>query len=630
MDSSRSIVTATGCSALESGLSVSTVAELVSIQAQLTPQALALRSATATVSYAQLDSEANRLAAYLRSKGVGPEVVVGVCMDRSPSMVIAALAIMKAGGAYLPLDPSYPAARLAFMLNDARVSLVISSAAIRSQVPPGSWQVVALDGDAQLVAGNSGDPIGAAVAGDLLAYVIYTSGSTGQPKGVQITQKSLLNLVSWHVKTFAVTSADRASQLSTIGFDAAVWEVWPYLAAGASVHFADEDIRFAAEPLRDWLLSQRITIGFVATVLAERLIRLEWPGSVALRVLLTGADTLHHYPPSDLPFLLVNNYGPTECTVVATSGAVLADHKAAALPTIGRPINNVQTYILDQDLSEVPVGSEGELYIGGAGLARGYVRRPDLDADRFIPNPFSRVPGERLYKTGDLARYLPDGQIAFAGRADDQIKLHGYRIEPNEIVTVLGQHPAVRASAVVAREDARGDKILVAYVVAATGTELNPAELREFLRTRLPAYMVPGAFVRVDDLPVTPNGKLNREALPEPVFGDNAGEDPTAAPRRIVEQRMAALLKALLGVSQINTTDNFFLLGGHSLLGAQLIAQIRDAFGIELPLRSIFDFPTVAELSAKVEELILDKINAMTPEEIQQALGDSGQKESLK
>jgi acyl carrier protein len=282
----------------------------------------------------------------------------------------------------------------------------------------------------------------------------------------------------------------------------------------------------------------------------------------------------------------------------------------------------VQIYILDEELREVPSGSVGEIYVGGAGLARGYIRRPELDKERFIPNPFSPVPGDRLYKTGDLAKFLPDDQIAFVGRADDQIKLRGYRIEPNEIVTVLEQHPAVRASAVVAREDTRGDKNLVAYVVPASAAEFNPQELRDFLRKCLPDYMVPGVFVCLDQLPLLPSGKLNRAALPEPTYGNSGGENQDTAPRRIVEQRLAALLEVVLGVKRINVSDNFFLLGGHSLLGAQLIAQIRDAFGVELPLRSIFDFPTVAELSAKVEELIAERISAMTPEEIEQALAD--------
>ncbi len=611
-----------GCGNSTNSTPTKRVSELVSLQAQLNPQALALQSASATISYGQLESDANRLAAYLRARGVGPEVIVGVCTDRSPSMVLAALAVMKAGGAYLPLEPESPTTRLDFMLNDARVPLVLTSSSLYRRIPAGNWQVIALDGSANLLAGDGRSAVDTDSAEDSLAYVIYTSGSTGQPKGVQITQQNLLNLVSWHVKTFAVTSADRGSQLSSIGFDAAVWEVWPYLATGASVHFVAEEARFAAEPLRDWLLAQEITIGFVATVLAEQLIRLAWPQSAVLRILLTGADTLHHYPPCHLPFTLVNNYGPTECTVVATSCALSAESKPDVRPPIGRSISNVRTYILDQNLREVPPGDVGELYIGGANLARGYVRRPDLDKERFFPNPFRPVAGERLYKTGDLARYLPDGQIAFVGRADDQIKLRGYRIEPGEIVAALEQHPAVAAAAIMAQQDTPGDKYLVAYVVPAPGAEFDQRALHSFLRRRLPDYMVPGIFLRLDRLPLTPGGKLDRAALPRPAHADSSVETPGPA-GSVVEQRVETLLKGLLGVKQIDAGDNFFLLGGHSLLAAQLIAQIRDAFGVELPLRSIFDFPTVAELSAKVQELIVAKINAMTPEEIEQALADS-------
>ncbi|HXZ42024.1 MAG TPA: non-ribosomal peptide synthetase [Terriglobales bacterium] len=606
--------------------SARSVTDLVAHQAQLRPQALALRSARETLTYAELESAANRVARYLREKGVGPESIVAVVMDRSPSMVVAALAIMKAGGAYLPLDPSYPPARLCFMLNDAEVALVLTRECLRQQIPAGGWDVLTLN-DPRLL---QTDGQGAAREADSsdLAYVIYTSGSTGQPKGVQITQRSLLNLIFWHINSFGVTAEDRASQMASPSFDASVWEVWPYLAVGASVHFPADNVRLSAEPLRDWLLSEKITISFVPPVLAEQLIKLEWPSRVALRVLLTGADTLHNYPPSDLPFRLVNNYGPTECTVVSTSATVAANHSPEKRPPIGRPITNVQAYILDENLRPVPAGTMGELYIGGIGLARGYIRRPDLDALSFIPHPF--IPGQRLYKTGDLACLLPDGQLAFGGRTDEQIKVRGYRIEPSEIVNALGKHPAVRAAAVVAREDNWGEKILVAYIVPAT-TDLDPAELRAFLRKQLPDYMVPGAFMSIRELPMTANGKLNRGALPDPVLSTaTSPADPNSSPLKIVEQRLAEILEKLLGVHPISADDNFFLLGGHSLLGAQLIAQLRDAYGVELSLRSVFDFPTVRQLSAHVEQLILAKIDAMSPEEIERALAESATEEHAK
>jgi acyl-coenzyme A synthetase/AMP-(fatty) acid ligase/acyl carrier protein len=457
-----------------------------------------------------------------------------------------------------------------------------------------------------------------------LAYVIFTSGSTGQPKGVQITQQSLLNLVHWHVRTFGVTIADRASQLSNISFDAAVWELWPYLVSGASVHFAEHSVRLAADSLRDWLLRQNITIAFAPTILAEQLIGLDWPANPGLRILLTGADTLHRYPPSDLPFLLVNNYGPTECTVVATSGPVMPLNRAEIQPSIGRPIDNVQVYILDDKLAPVPFGVAGELYIGGVGLTRGYLNRPNLDSEKLISNPFSHLAGDRLYRTGDLARYLPNGEISFIGRIDAQVKIRGYRVEPDEIAAVLSQYPGILATTVVAREDAAGDLRLIAYVVSYGELTLKRSTLQAFLREHLPDYMVPSVFVRMESLPATPNGKIDRAALPHPAAGNIINDDAAvAAPRTLVEQRVGEIVAKLLSLEQVGVTENFFLLGGHSLLGAQLVAQVSDFFGIEVPLRSIFDYPTIAGLSAEIERLILAKIEAMSPEDVERELAQS-------
>ena len=596
------------------------VVELFSEHARKMPTAMALASATKTLTYEDLDRESNRLAHYLQSWGVGPDVPVGICLGRSPSMVLAALATLKAGGAYLPLDPSDPTERLAYMLFDANVRVLITREDISCPVRGASWRAVLLDKDATSIGEQPTTPLGTVTSGEHLAYVIYTSGSTGRPKGVQITHASLLNLVSWHQNAFAVTPKDRASQVANVGFDAAVWEVWPYLTAGASVRFPEESARFAPGNLRDWLLHERITISFVPTVLARQLMRLKWPKESTLRVLLTGADTLPDYPPSDLPFLVVNNYGPTECTVVTTSGPVLPHERADRKPTIGRPISNVQVYIVDDKLRRVAIGATGELLVGGAGLARGYLNRPELNAERFIPNPFSTSHGDRLYRTGDLARYLPDGQIAFIGRIDEQIKVRGYRIEPGEIEAVLDQCPGVCASAVVARSDQSGEKLLVAYVLASPDGQLSQKALREFLRLRLPEYMVPPIFVSVKTLPITSNGKIDDAALPSPTSENLMADELVGAPQTPTQQRLLAILAELLEVKQIGINDNFFLLGGHSLLGAQLIARARDSFGIEFPLRTIFDFPTVSELSAKLEELIRARIEAMSPEEVQHAL----------
>jgi amino acid adenylation domain-containing protein len=586
------------------------VAELVAQQAVANPSGTAVSTGHEVLSYAELDRRANRLANYLCSLGVGRDTAVGLYLERSPSMVVTALAILKAGGAYIPLDPVQPPARLAFMLRDSEARVVVSTTALAERLPAGSWQVVALDGDAEKVAAQSDAQPKVTVRPDDLAYIIYTSGSTGQPKGVELVHSGLSNLVAWHQRAFQVTSTDRASALASLGFDASVWEVWPYLVSGASVHIPEEQVRSDAKALRDWMVSRGITISFAATAMAENLMQLEWPRTTALRFLLTGADTLKKYPSSRLPFVLVNNYGPTEGTVVSTSGVVAADSSANQPPSIGRPIDGVEIYILDDRQQPVSEGTTGEIYIGGIGLARGYRNRPDLTAERFIANPFSAETGARLYRTGDLARWLPDGQIAFLGRVDEQVKIRGYRVEPSEIATVLGQHAAVRTSVVIAREDVPGEKELVAYVVLSRGLQLNAGELRDHLRKRLPDYMVPAEFVSIESVPVTANGKVDRAALPS-----SSGSRQTEAyvgPRTAVEEDLVKILAPLLKLERVGVNDNFFLLGGHSLLGTQLIARISETFGVDLTLLKLFDHPTVAEMSIEIEDLILARVEGIS------------------
>jgi amino acid adenylation domain-containing protein len=484
--------------------------------------------------------------------------------------------------------------------------VLITRREISERIAKSDLQVVDVENDASLIATYSKSAPTVTASAQNLAYVIYTSGSTGRPKGVQITHANLLNLISWHNQTFSVSAADRASQLASLAFDAAVWEIWPNLVAGSSVHFPEEATRISAEPLRDWLVKEQITVSFVPTPLAELLITLEWPRATALRTLLTGGDVLHLYPPSDLPFEFVNNYGPTECTVVATSCTVLANPHPTRPPSIGRPIDNFHVRILDEHLREIPIGAVGELCIGGEGLSRGYLNRPDLDAERFVKNPFPQVPGNRLYRTGDLARYLPDGEIVFVGRMDEQVKIRGYRIELDEIAAVLDQYSGVQASAVVVREES-GDKRLVAYVVAAPHVELTHSALQDFLKKFLPDYMVPAAFVRVSALPMTSSGKLDRAALPAPGLENTIGDGTYVAPRNPIEERVVAILSELLGAGQVSVNDNFFFLGGHSLLGTQLIARTRDSFGVELALRTVFDCPTAAELSAVIGQMLGDE-----------------------
>ena len=594
--------------------------QLFETQVGRTPDAVAVISRNARLTYGQLNRRANRVARYLRARGVGPEVLVGICIPRSVEMVVASLGILKAGGAYLPLDPAYPRERLSFLLADSGVSLVLTEQQLVANFADNTLEAVCFDCNNPDIAQQCTDNCENHTATDNLAYVIYTSGSTGSPKGVEITHRSLLNLVRWHQQTFEVTPEDRATHLASVGFDAAVWETWPYLAAGASLHLPDEVTRLSPEGLRDWLGNEQITISFLPTALAERIMSLDWPTSTALRMLLTGAEALRHYPSTKLPFKLVNNYGPTECTVVATSGFVPSGTRSEALPTIGRPIANTHVYILDENLQQVPAGIPGELYIGGAGVARGYRNGPNLTAEKFIPDPFSDELSGRLYKTGDVARYLSNGEIAYLGRMDDQIKLMGYRIEPNEIVAVLDCHPSVKTSVVVAHADGSSEKHLVAYVVFNAQSQPSAGELRRFLGNELPEYMVPALFVQLDALPLTANGKIDRRALPAPDYENTLHDQPFTAPSTPIEERLAVVLCALLELDQVSVHDNFFFLGGHSLLGTQLIAQIRCNFGVEVALRTLFDTPTIAELSSEIERLILARVEGMNEDEVQRLL----------
>ncbi|HEX2516297.1 MAG TPA: amino acid adenylation domain-containing protein, partial [Chloroflexota bacterium] len=443
------------------------VHHLVAEQAALAPQAVAVAGPAGSLTYGELNACANRLAHHLLSLGVRPETRVGVCLGRSPQLVVAFLAVLKAGGAYVPLDPAYPPERLAGMLEDAGALAVLTAGEAAAGLPTvGEARLVRLDdpAEAEAIAARpaTAPPTSAATTTDHLAYVIYTSGSTGRPKGVQVPHAGLTNLVFWHQRAFGLTPEDRATQVASPAFDAATWELWPYLACGASVHVPDEDTRAAPEALRDWLVAQGITVSFLPTPLAEAVLALPWPPAPALRLLLTGGDALRRPPPAGLPFDLINNYGPTEYSVVTTSGYV-PPAGADPPPGIGRPIANTQVYVLDRRRQLVPAGVPGELYVGGDGLARGYLGRPGLTAARFVPHPF--VPGARLYRTGDLVRWVAEGdaldggpgggaggQLEFLGRLDQQVKIRGFRIEPGEVEATLAAHPQVREVVVVAQD----------------------------------------------------------------------------------------------------------------------------------------------------------------------------------
>jgi amino acid adenylation domain-containing protein len=529
------------------------------------------------------------------------------------------------------------------LLEDSGTPLVITQSSVAGSVPPGKWKAILLDQVGVDNTSNSAAPPATSTKPENLAYIIFTSGSTGRPKAVQISHGSLLNLVNWHRRAFEVSSADKATLQASPGFDAAVWETWPYLAAGACLYVVDETLRATPDALRDWIVRTGITISFLPTVIAESLIDLQWPPKSAFRILLTGADTLRRRPPQNLPFSLVNNYGPTECAVVATSGKISAsnnshhsandgaNHGANDLPSIGRPIDNVTIYVVDEQLQRVPDGTPGELLIGGQGVGRGYLNSPTLTAEKFHLDTFSGISGARLYRTGDLGRILPDGQIAFMGRIDDQIKVMGHRIEPNEIVTVLNRHPKIETSFVSSYADASGNQRLVAYIVPSIDvpsidTTPNAGDLRNFLGDYLPAHMVPATYVQLAHLPLTAHGKLDRAALPQPTTENILRDVPVEANgiQSPIEEHLSAVLASLLGVAHVGSDDNFFTLGGHSLMGAQLIAKIRENFGVELSLRTLFEEPTPRGMSVEIERLIYARLANMSEDEAQRLLASSG------
>ncbi|HWE01222.1 MAG TPA: non-ribosomal peptide synthetase [Tepidisphaeraceae bacterium] len=590
------------------------ICERIALRAITDPGRSALIDGSMRLSFAELEDRSNQLAALLRDAGAESEQCVGLLLDRSADFVVAALAVLKTGAAYLPLDPATPADRAAFILADAGAKILLTHRRAVLQSLPADLRVIELDASASASIATSPATFDAVVPDpSCLACVIYTSGSTGQPKGVEITHGNLLNLIDWHCDAFDVTASDKASQVAGVGFDAAGWEIWPHLTAGASVHIADEMTRRSPQTLRDWLVAEGITIAFVPTVLAEQLLHSTWPKETRLRRLLTGADTLHRRPSAGLPFVLVNNYGPTECTVVSTSGTVVPDAAADGPPSIGRAIANAVALILDESLRPTPAGEAGELCMAGALVGRGYRNRPELTASKFVAYFPASGPSMRIYRTGDRARLLPSGEIAFLGRLDDQVKIRGYRIELGEIISLLDRYPGIEASAVIVRNDVEADAALVAYVVGARDSRLIAGDIRAFLAARVPDYMVPSRFVALSELPMTANGKLDKTALPAP-DADNLlpGATPVvAAPAMIegpdsklaVESKIAAVVASLLGQPSVRRDDNFFMIGGHSMLGVQLVARIRDAFGVKLTLRQLFTAPTVAALSAEVARL---------------------------
>jgi amino acid adenylation domain-containing protein len=561
------------------------------------PDAIAVHAHDGTLTYAELSDRADGIAQELRFAGVAAGDLVGLCVNRSSALVAGALGIVRAGAAYVAIDPDYPDERRRWMLKDSRSAAVVLDLATDEDSTVAGLPRVVLEAGGALA-----DP--RAAAGDNLpgppeptdiAYVVYTSGSTGQPKGVLVEHAGLANLVDWHNATFELTSDDRCTQIASPGFDASVWEIWPSLACGAAIHVVPQELKRDPVGLRDWLIAERISVTFLPTAVADVVIGLNWADEGSLRYLLTGGDALTARPSPDLGFTVVNNYGLSETAVVATSGAVAPDGDGP--PTIGRPISGVQAEIVDDEMRPVAPGEAGELIIGGVAVGPGYLNRPELTAERFLITEHGR-----RYRTGDRVRMRPDGEIEFAGRLDEQLSVRGYRVEPGEIAAALNAHPAVETRVVVGTGSSSADRQLVAYVVA-RDEQARPEGLGEFLAGVLPEYMVPTRFVWLDELPQTAHGKIDRSALVAPVETIPSAPANGRHPETEIERSIVAVMAELLEISEdeLGMEQNFFLLGGHSMLGAQLIARLDRLYGAEVSLRYLFDHPTPAAIAAEVE-----------------------------
>ncbi len=596
------------------------------------PDALAVTFGEQQLSYLELNRRANQLAHQLQKLGVVPETLVGICIERSVEMAVAIMGTLKAGAAFVPLDPTYPAERLAYMVEDSGVPVLLSQehlisdfglwisdggrsqgagyklqvASDKSQVASDNLQsamrkpkVVCLDSDWESIAAESDENLTAGARPENLAYVIYTSGSTGRPKGTMLQHRGLCNLAQAQRRAFHVGLGSRILQFSSLSFDASVWETVMALLNGAALCLTNRDMLVTGQGLLEVMREQAIT---TVTLPPSVLAVMPEEALPNLKTIVTAGekctnDLVQRWADNRFFF---NAYGPTETTVCASMH--LCDKGSAANPPIGRPIDNTELFILDAHLNPVPIGVAGELHIGGVSLARGYLHRPDLTAEKFIPNPFSDKPGARLYKTGDSVRYLPDGNIEFLGRIDHQVKVRGFRIELGEIEAVLVEHPAVRDAAVLAREEVPGDTRLVGYVVVDGTADITVGELRNYLRSRLPDYMVPAVFVRLDAMPLSPSGKVDRKALPAPDQSRPDLESVYVGPRDETEAKLAEICAALLNLEKVGVYDNFFDLGGHSLLATQFMSRLRDSFQVDLPLRSLFEKPTIAELAEVIKE----------------------------
>ena len=587
-------------------------------QVEQTPDAVAVVCENQQLTYRELNARANQLAHHLRRLGVGAEVRVGVCLERSLELIIALLAILKAGGAYVPLDPRAPAERLAFMLADAQASVVVTQDALRAKLPQAS-RAICLDAAWQTMAHEPAEDLRGPAA-DQLAYILYTSGSTGRPKGVAVEHRQLINYVQAMIDRLGCAGASFA-MVQPLTVDSCLTAIFPPLWTGGCLHLITDERAADPEAFGAYVDRHAIDCLKIAPSHLAALQASSGPERVLpRRCLVIGgeasrrdwAETLQSMAPACAIF---NHYGPTETTVGVLTHRIEHTNGArgpSMLP-LGRPIANTQCYVLDARLQPVPVGVPGRLYVAGAGLARGYWCQPTLTAERFLPNPFSSAPGARIYDTGDLARYLPDGTLEFLGRTDHQVKIRGFRIELGEIEAALARHPGVRECVVDVREDVPGVRRLAAYVVAAGTPAPSVEAVRQFLAEQLPDYMLPAALVTLEALPLSPHGKVDRKRLPMPDAARPALAQAFAPPQTPAEEILAGLWAGLLGVDRVGRHDNFFALGGHSLLATQIISRVRETFRVELPLRRLFEVPTIAGLAEAIEHVKNNGAQAQLP-----------------
>jgi len=567
--------------------------------AEQNPDAIALTFAGQKLTYGEFNRRANQMARYLQNIGVGKEDLVGICMERSIEMMIGIMGTLKAGGAFIPLDPAYPTDRLDYMIADSSLSVLLTQQVLDQRLNPQQAKIVCVDSEWEKISGEANDNLNLDINPSNLAYVIYTSGSTGKPKGTMLQHRGWCNLGKAQQLAFGQGKDSRVLQFSALSFDASVWEMVMALLSGAALCLTDREMLTTGQGLLQVLEQNEITMVTLPPSVLAVVPEAELPN---LKTIITAgeacsADLVSRWGNGRRFF---NAYGPTEITVCASMFLVPDGYKQN--PPIGRPIANFQLYVLDANLQPVAKGVPGELCIGGAGLARGYLNRPHLTADKFIPDPFSRDSGARLYRSGDLVRYLPDGNIEFLGRIDHQVKVRGFRIELGEIEAVLKDHSNILDAAAIVREDKPGDKRIVAYLIADAGKELTVGELRSYLRERLPEYMVPSAFMTLDEFPLSPSGKVDRKRLPAPDLSRPELGSEFVAPRNETEEKLASICAELLNLEKVGVYDNFFELGGHSLLATQFIAHIRDDFQVELPLRILFESPTIADLAMKIAE----------------------------